>query len=356
MSHPRTVAIVGCGIGNAHAQAYRQLAGQFTLAAICDIDAARARAFAETHGIPQVITDFDALCHDEHIDVIDICTPPHLHHPQALQALAAGKHVICEKPLASSLREADDLIAAAARARGRMMPIFQYRFGHGLQRLRHLQRAGVTGRAYLGTVETAWRRRASYYEVPWRGRWATEGGGALLGHAIHAHDMLGLILGPVRSVFCRATTLVNAIEVEDTAAAALELADGALATLAVTLGSSAELTRHRVCFANLVAESNTRPYSNSGEPWQFVGDSPAIDAAIADALATFTPEPEGYAGQFSRFARALDDGGALPVTLEDARDSLALVTALYASARSGRPETLPIGPDHPLYASWLPAS
>ena len=111
------------------------------------------------------------------VDVIDICTPSYLHYEQTLQALAAGKHVICEKPVAGSLKEVDELIAAEARSGKRMMPIFQYRFRSGLQKLKLLVDAGVAGRAYLTTVETAWRRRPEYYAVPWRGKWKTELGG-----------------------------------------------------------------------------------------------------------------------------------------------------------------------------------
>jgi len=234
------------------------------------------------------------------------------------------------------------------------MPIFQYRFGQGLQKLKYLIDAGLAGQPYLTTVETAWRRRADYYEVPWRGKWATELGGVLLGHAIHAHDMFSFISGPVRRVFARTATRVNPIEVEDCASISLEMADGSLATLSATLGSAAEITRHRFCFSGLVAESNSRPYSNSGDPWTFTGDTPEQEQQIAAALEQFEPLPAGWAGQFYRFYHALRNGAEPPVTLADARTSLELITAIYYSVQTGRDVELPIGPDHPKYASWLP--
>jgi predicted dehydrogenase len=203
-------------------------------------------------------------------------------------------------------------------------------------------------------VETAWRRRPQYYDVPWRGKWRTELGGALLGHAIHAHDMLCYILGPVKSVFARAATRVNAIEVEDCAAVSLEMADGSLASLSVTLGSLPEITRHRFSFSNLTAESNTRPYTNSGDPWIFTGDTPELAEQIEAALSRCVPLPEGFAGQFYRFHQALQQDGELPVTLRDARASLELITAMYHSGFSRQVVDLPIGPDHPRYGSWLP--
>ena len=348
------VAVVGGGIGVFHINAYKSLPEQYELVAICDIDLEKARRIASEHAIPRVTADFAELCRMDDLDVIDICTPPHLHFTQIQQVLAAGKHAICEKPLVSSLKEVDELIVAEAQSGRRVMPIFQYRFGHGLQKLKHLVEAGVAGRAYLATVETAWRRRPEYYAVPWRGKWATERGGVLLGHAIHAHDMLCYVAGPIKRVFARVATRVNQIEVEDCASATLELADGSLASLSATLGSPAEITRHRFCFSNLVAESNTRPYSNSGEPWSFTADTPELEAQIAATLERFVALPEGFPGQFYRFYEALRSGAELPVTLADARASLELITAMYYSAQTGESVELPLRADHPKYAGWVP--
>jgi predicted dehydrogenase len=348
------VAVVGVGIGRSHVRGYEAVPERFEIVALCDIDAERARPVAEEHGIPRVVTDLAELCRMDDLDVIDLCTPPHLHFEQIQQVLAAGKHAICEKPLVSSLREVDELAHAEARAGRRIMPIFQYRFGHGLQKLKLLIAEGVAGKAYLATVETAWRRRAEYYDVPWRGKWATERGGALLSHAIHNHDILCYVLGPPKRVFAYATTRVNPIEVEDCAAVALEMADGSAASLGVTLGSVQEITRHRFSFSGLVAESNTRPYTNSGEPWTFVGDTPELTEQIEATLAEFRPLPEHYAGQFYRFYDALRQDREPPVTLADARLSIELITAMYYSSETGQSVALPIGADHPRYASWLP--
>jgi predicted dehydrogenase len=355
MTNKLRIAIVGCGIGRLHAEGYTSLPEQFELAAICDIDQDKARAFASEFKIPRVVGSLDELCAIEEIDLIDLCTPPHLHARQVLQVLAAGKHAICEKPLTASLQDVDALIAAEASSGKRMMPIFQYRFGHGVQKLKRLIGAGIAGRAYVATIETHWRRRAAYYDVPWRGKWATESGGALLGHAIHAHDILTYVLGPIRSVYCRASTLVNTIEVEDAAAVALEMTDGSLVSLSVTLGASDEMSRHRYVFSGLTAESNRQPYASGlGDPWTFTADTPELAVQVEQELAGYEPLPEGFAGQFLRLHNALNNGGELPVTLADARASIELVTACYASARSGQPVLLPIGPDHPLYGGWLP--
>jgi len=348
------IGVVGSGIGEQHIWAWQNLPEQFEVTAICDINEARARQLAETYAIPHVVTSLETLCRMDAVDVVDLCTPSHLHFEQSRQSLAAGKHVICEKPPAGSLQEIDELIRLETQSGKRMMPIFQYRFGHGAQKLKFLMDEGLTGPAYLSTVETAWRRRADYYAVPWRGKWNTELGGPVVTLAIHAHDLLTYLLGPIKSVFARATTLVNSIETEDTVAASLEMNDGSLATLSITTGSAHEISRYRYCFQNLTAESNINSYRSTWEPWYFTGDSPEIDQKIQETLSRFEPLPEGYEGQFWRFHQALHNNTELPVTLAEGRVSLELITALYASAQTGRPVELPLDNHHPMYAGWQP--
>jgi predicted dehydrogenase len=356
MSGRLTVGVVGMGIGRAHVEAYRSLPELFEVVAVCDVDRDRAAQVAAAHEVPRVLTEFAALCALDGLDVVDVCTPPHLHVAQTLEALAAGRHVICEKPLAGSLRDADRVAVAEGRAGRRVMPVFQYRFGHGIQKLRLLQERGVTGPASLTTAETAWRRRPAYYAVPWRARWATELGGPVVNLAVHAHDLVRYVLGPPASVFAHLATRVNPVETEDCGAVSLEMADGSLATLAVTTGSAREISRIRFCFAHLSAESNTEPYRPSHDPWLFTADTPEIDAEVRAALAAFVPLAEGFAGQFSRFHRALASAAELPVTVADARASVELMTAIYHSARTRAPVRLPLDAGHPLYGGWqLPA-
>lgn len=352
MGEPIRVAVVGVGIGRAHLEAYSSLAEHYTVAAICDRDPDRARPVAEAYGVQRLITDFDELCKLDDVDVIDICTPSSLHTPQAIKALGAGKHVVCEKPIGGSLKDVDALIAAEAASGKRLMPIFQYRFGHGAQKLKRLIERGVTGPSYAVTIETHWRRGPDYYAVPWRGRKATELGGVALTHAIHAHDLLVYLTGPLRSVSARIATRVNAIETEDCVAAAVELSDGGLGTLSVTVGSMHEISRHRFCFTNLTAESQTAPYTNTADPWTFTAANPDIGASIEAVLSDFEPQPEGFTGQFLRFACALETNGPLPVTLAEARATVELTTALYHSARTGCAQDLPLSADHPSYAGW----
>jgi predicted dehydrogenase len=355
MTEKLRVAVVGLGIGIQHAVAWKALPELFELVAVCDIDERKAKFVAEKLAVPRAVRDFASLlAGPDAPDVLDVCTPPHHHLEMAVAGLRAGLHVVCEKPLVPSLAVCDALLESERQASGRLMPIFQYRFGAGFQKLQHLIRLGLAGRAFLTTVETAWLRGSDYYAVDWRGKWQTELGGVLTTHAIHAHDLLCSAIGPVRSVFARTATRVNPIETEDCASVSCEMADGSLASLSATLGSRPEISRLRFCFEQLTAESSLAPYQPSFEPWTFTAASAERQAEIDAALRGFEAGPELYAGQFARFHAALASGAELPVMLGDARASLELLTAIYHSARTGEPVTLPIEPGHPSYGGWLP--
>lgn len=350
-----TVAVIGGGIGRSHIEeGYARLPEQFEVRVLCDLNEERLATVGDEFSIPRRTTSFDEVLAMADIDIVDIATPPGLHFPQAMAALAAGKQVVCEKPLVGSLAEVDKLAAAEAKAAGRLLPIFQYRYGDGLQKARRIVELGVAGKPYLATVETAWQRGAKYYSVPWRGRWETELGGALLTHAIHAHDLLTYLMGDIASVFARTATRINAIEVEDCAVASLQMQSGALASLSVTLGSAKEISRLRLCFEHVTFESSLAPYAPGDDPWQIIPTSPEAETRIAAALADWSHVPSRFEGLMASYHRALETGGPLPVTIADARRSLELITALYHAAETGDAVALPIGPTHPKYASWRP--
>lgn len=352
------VAIIGAGIGAEHLQGYRALPQRFHVSTLCDLDLDRARAVAGAAadaGDIAVTSDFDAVLADPAIDLVDICLPPHLHVPMSLKALAAAKHVICEKPITRALSEVDQLIEAARQAGRQVFPVFQYRYGHAMAQLRALKSAGLLGRAYTASLETHWNRDAAYYAIPWRGTWDGEAGGAVLGHAIHAHDLLCHLLGPVAQVFAMTDTRVNPIETEDCAALAFRMESGALATSSITLGAGNDTTRLRLCYEHLTAESGTAPYAPMQDNWRFVARLPARQDEI-DAIVGEVPEGlGGFAGYLEAVADALAGAGGAEVTLQDdGRRSIELITAIYASSRSGRAVALPLGADTVFYQGWLP--
>ena len=261
-----SVAIVGCGIGRAHIRGYLRHSEKFRIVALSDVDERRLAAVGDEFTIGRRTTSVDEILRMDDVDIVDICTPPALHVMQVLAALDAGKEVVCEKPLAGSLADMDRVIAAEQRAPGRVLPVFQYRFGDGVQKAKRIIELGIAGKPYLAAVETAWRRTPEYYATAWRQRSDTALGGVLLSQAIHSHDLLTYLMGPVASVFSRTATRVNPVEVEDCATASLVMQNGALASLAATLGSHKEISRLRLCLEHVTFESSLAPYAPGDDP------------------------------------------------------------------------------------------
>lgn len=356
-AEPIRLAIVGLGIGRAHLLACLDQRAAYRLVAVADLDAALATEVAGWAKNVRPATSLDEVLGMPDVDVVSLCTPPYLHRQQVEACLRAGKDVFCEKPLVGSVRQVDELASVAAETGRTVMPILQYRFGRGIQRLKRLVDSGLTGRPFVANIDLAWSRGPGYYATPWRGRWETELGGTILSHASHHLDLAMLVLGPPTSVLARLATLVNDVETEDSAAAILRWADGSLATLSATVGSVAEISRHRFTFEHLSAESGTSPYDNGADPWTYTPAATEPGEKLAAALAQPIDEgaePEGYSGQFARFAAARAAREPPPVTLDASRRLLELVTAIYLSARRGTEVTLPLAADDPALDGWRP--
>ncbi|GGX37659.1 oxidoreductase [Tateyamaria omphalii] len=344
------VAILGGGIGAQHLAAYDQLE-EFVVTHLVDQDTKRSAALCGDDITPLSSIE-DALFAD--VDVIDICLPPHLHAPVAIAALEAGKHVICEKPLATSLEQVDAMANAAKDSGKSVFPVFQYRFGPAFDQLRALQQGGLVGAPRTAALETHWNRDAEYYAIPWRGTWAGEQGGAVLGHAIHAHDLLGKFMTPIIGVTARLGTLVNPIETEDTAALIFELEGGALATSSITLGAASDETRLRLVYEHLTATSHTNPYAPAEGTWQFRARDPERQNEV-DAICNAAPRNmPGFAGFLTEVGKALNNTPNAAVTLSEGAASIELVTAIYAAHREGTRIALPLQADHPMRGGWQP--
>lgn len=358
------VGVVGMGIGQSHLLSWLEVDGaSATVFAELD-DAKRAKGEA-AWGIPgvasldELLAAVDDPASPNHVDVIDLCTPPSMHEAQIVRCLDAGVHVICEKPLVDSVAACDRVAraaeAAAATSGARFMPIFQYRFGDGAARARALIDAGITGRLFTASASTWWRRGRAYYaDAPWRGTWAGERGGCVLSHSIHNHDLLTWLAGPLAEVRAMTATRVNDVETEDCAVAIGRTTDGALVTMNVTLGAARETSQLVWHFDNVTITSSTEAYDPAAGPWSFEFRRSAFADEAEQAWADLRPLGSQYTGQFRGFVDALRTATAFPVTLGDARASLELVTAWYRSARSGTVEALPLAVDHPDRESWIP--
>ncbi len=349
------VAVLGAGVGTQHADIIASQPDSFRLSHLCDLDLDRAAKAASASPDCILTTDLDAVLDSPDVDIVDICLPPHLHFDVAIRALRSGKHVIAEKPYVGSLAETR-LIAEAVKATDKQVfPVFQYRYGPGYRQLRALMDSGLAGTPYAIALETHWQRGTAYYAAPWRGTWAGEMGGTVLSHAIHIHNLAEHIAGPAMEVNALLDTTVMGNETEDTAAIGWRASSGALVSSSITVGAAGNASRLRACFSGLTAESSDQPYRIAEGKWTFTATDPERQSEV-DAVVQATPDgPIRFAGYFADIAAKLNGrpDEFLP-DLNEATQSIALVTAIYASDRFGKRIKLPLPQDHPMYGGWKP--
>jgi predicted dehydrogenase len=356
-SGPIRVAIVGTGgIARVHAAALRPgpAPGAAVLAAAADVDPDRLAGFAREQGVPATYRDLDDLLRDARPDLVHICTPPHAHHRQALACLRAGVSVLVEKPPVISLREFDELTAAeaAGSAGAWFATVYQHRFGAAQRRLKALAAGGTLGRALLAVCHTTWFRDQAYFDVPWRGRWETEGGGPTMGHGIHQMDMLLDVLGDWAEVRAIARRQARRTRTEDVSLAHVTFASGAVASVVNSVLSPREESYLRFDFEHASVEV-THLYGYTDENWRITpapGRPPGRLAAPGRMAAPGAGGPSGHRGQFAEVLACLAAGRRPPVSPGESRRTLSLVAAIYAAAFTGQPVTpADLAPGSPFY-------
>ncbi|MCU1408786.1 MAG: dehydrogenase [Microbacteriaceae bacterium] len=236
----RRVALIGCGdISILHFAAISGLPDA-ELVGVADSDVERLTAASAAHHVPGFASHlelFDAV----QPDVVHICTPHHVHASIAVDALERGINVILEKPLAHTRAEGARVVKAAERATARIAICFQNRYNAPVQAAHDLLASRELGAVLGASATVMWHRSAAYYQSrPWRGQWATGGGGLLMNQAIHTLDLLQWLVGPVAEVRGNASTraLDDVIEVEDTAEMVLTHQSGARSVFYATLANT----------------------------------------------------------------------------------------------------------------------
>ncbi|MFD0313307.1 Gfo/Idh/MocA family protein [Streptomyces flavalbus] len=350
----RRVAVVGTGaiVVGSHLDALTAHADRTELVAAVDVDEDRLTAFralAGDHvaGYTSMADMLDAV----RPDLVLIGTPPSLHREQTVAALKAGAWVLCEKPLVLSLAEYDEIAAAEEASRAYASVIFQHRYGSGATHARELIASGELGAPLVAHCQTTWHRDAAYYAVPWRGRWASEGGGPTMGHGIHQYDLLLHLLGAWEEVRGMAARLVHDTESEDVSTALVRFRNGALATVVNSVLSPDEVSRVRVDCADATVEL-THLYGHRNDDWTY---TPARHVAPERAAAWRTPAadvPSSHTAQLGAVLDAYDTGTRPPGSGPEARATLEFAAALYKSAFTGCPVRAgEIGPGDPFHAA-----
>jgi UDP-N-acetyl-2-amino-2-deoxyglucuronate dehydrogenase len=338
---PFRLALVGAGnISETHARAAATLPG-VEVTAVCGRSMDRASRLASLYGA-SAYADFPALLGHPGLDAVVLGSPSGVHAEQGIAAARRGLHVLTEKPIDVTLARADALIETARATKVALGVFFQDRAQPSLVRLREALASGRLGRPLLASARVKWHRPPEYYAgSSWRGTWALDGGGALMNQGIHTIDLLGWLLGPVTQVIARTATLVHAIEVEDTALAILEFASGARATYEATTAAfpgyarRVELTTER---GTIVVEHGRVVAADLKD-----GGDDLVDPGGSQAGGASTPvvsDVSGHAAILADFVAAARDGRPPLCSGDEARRSMAIAEAIYASARSGALSTV----------------
>ncbi|WP_084129409.1 Gfo/Idh/MocA family protein [Demequina sp. NBRC 110055] len=323
-------AIVGTGaIAHAHAQALAALDGA-ELVGVTDRDPDTAQRFVETYG-GEVFGDLGVMLATASPDVVHVCTPPGVHAPQAIAAMEAGAHVVCEKPAALSLAELDAMIAASERADRRLAIVFQQRTGTAAAHVKGLVKSGALGRPLVAVCQTLWFRDQAYFDVPWRGSWATEGGGPTLGHAIHQIDLLAYLLGDWESVRADLWRVGRDTGTEDSSTATVAFASGAVATVVTSAVSPREVSAIRIDTEKATVTLE-HLYGHGHDHWR-ITPAPGVDEAeVARWALPDAEEPSGHVPLLRGVYAALAAGEPLPPEAAEPARSFEIVTAVYSSA------------------------
>src|SRR5437867_3340300 len=363
------MGIVGAGrIFEQHASAYKSLGPRARLVAIADIDETQLRRATSRYFIPYAYRDHRALLERDDVDVVTVCTPPALHERVVIDSLEAGKFVVCEKPEAHTLEAADRIFEVARRWPGKLSTVYQFRYLPEVQRTVWLRDQGRLGRLIFGRFS-----RYARFETParagkpgkvrtnWWGRWGTAGGGEVMTQLIHEIDLMCHIFGRAIEVTAAMDTLKEPIESEDTCAATVRFESGALVC----------------CYGTMTAHHSSSAFDVVGElgsvhsPWALecmdstwrdesmravltvhplAAERSSVPAGLAAALrgrfrrggARLTPSANSHTPYVAAVLDAIAGGRRLPIGPEEARASLEICTAIYASALTRQPIALPL--------------
>ena len=310
------IGILGAGgISDTHVRAARAIDG-VEVVAVHGANRDKAAVLARSAGAV-AYDDLEAfLAHP--MDIVAIGSPSGVHAEQALAAVGRGRHVLVEKPLDINTARIDAVIDAADRAGVKVGVFFQDRLTPDLVEMKAAIDAGALGTPVFASGRVKWYRPPEYYaNSRWRGTWRLDGGGILMNQAIHTIDTLLWMCGPVARVSGQVATRFHQIEVEDTAAAVLEFASGAFGVLEASTAAFPGFPRR---------------IEVTGTKGTLVHEQDARPAVVADA--------SGHQRVFADFISAVRNGGTPACDAREGRRSVALIEAIYESARNGGPVAL----------------
>ena len=336
-------ALVGCGrISRNHFAALAEHRERAEIVAVCDTNPSALASATQATGAPG-FGSIEALLAGSEADVVVLATPSGLHPLQAMTCARAGRHVLCEKPMATKFDEGMAMVRACRDAGVKLFVVKQNRLNPTMRLLKRAVDARRFGRIFMVNVNVFWTRPQSYYdEARWRGRWDLDGG-AFMNQASHYVDMVDWLVGPVDNVHAYTATLARDIEAEDTGVMSLRLRTGGLASINVTMlahgrnfeGSITLLGEHGTARIGGVAV-------NRIDHWEFAEPWPEDDDVRAANYAPPSVYGPGHPLYYANVIDTLLGSAHAQVDGYEGLRSLEVIIAAYRSARDGIRVGLPL--------------
>ena len=342
--------LVGCG---RVAKRYAELLGGgeidgAVLAAVCDVDDSKARAMGERYDLPWYGDMHEMMQQEPSLDVVVVLTESGRHARHCVELTKYRKHIVVEKPMALTPSDADAMIAACDAAGIRLFVVKQNRFNLPVVKLREALESGRLGRLVMGSVRVFWSRDQAYYDQEsWRGTWAMDGG-VFANQAVHHLDLLIWMLGDPISVFATSQRALVDIEAEDTGAAIIQFAGGAIGVVEATTAvrpSNLEASLTIIGEGGSVEIGGTAV--NRMRTWQFA-DGLDDEAEIKQKYGENPPDVYGFGHRryLQHVVNAISNDAPALVDGLEGRRSLETLSAIYESVETGAPVTIRYQPKH----------
>jgi len=356
-----SVAIIGTGnIAQSHIKGYLAFPQRCKITHVVDIFPEKAEGKNADYNLgAKVSASHKDILNCADIDLVSICSPPFTHAEIAVDFLKAGKNVLVEKPMASSLEECDTIIAAAQKSGKMLSVIAQNRFTDPVSGIKKVLDSRLIGNVVHAQIDSFWWRGHSYYDLWWRGTWEKEGGGCTLNHAVHHIDMLCWMLGlPKKASAVISNASHDNAEVEDISVAVLQY-DGGLCSKGALAQVTSSVIHHgeeqQLVFQGEKARVSApwRVSANIAQPNGFPAFGQQNEELISKLNNFYEALPKLahtlHQGQIDDVLTALETGGKPLIGGEDGRRTLELISAIYKAGTEQRAVELPMQKDDPFY-------
>ncbi len=343
MSKRYKIGIIGMGaIGELHSKCILEMEE-------AELTAIQCRTESKGEELSKIMNvnyypDYMEMIEKEDMDIVDICLPSGMHMEPAVAAAKAGIHVIVEKPIDVTLERANNIINACKDNNVKLACIFQSRFAQPTRKLKEAVDNGELGKLVLGDAYIKWHRPQGYYDsTDWRGTIKGDGGAALINQSIHTIDLLQWIMGPVKRIYGKISTLTHKIEGEDVGLGILEFENGALGVIegstSIFPGYAQRVEIHGEKGSIILESDEIKSWVVEGKEQIEAGGEKSDGTGASDPMAIGHVK---HKRQIQDMIDAIKEDREPYVNGEEGKKALEIVLGIYKSSKEARPVDFPL--------------